>query len=284
MMSLLRPCPLSRQRAFGQVPSRYRQKISLRADATGLGTIAATLPIVAVGGVAAWKFALYGQLEYITASMLTNYVPKGEPGPRVIQLQGGTRELYYYPKSTVQVTVVGENVNKGLLEQAGLQAAVPTVAKQQSPANLGFASDGSVDAVVSLGAVAGMSEQQRAVFTTEALRVLRPGCPIIFVERIPGGLPIRFLGASSATLAESYLQGWKERNDAFELVQWDVALEGQDPHAVGVAVKSADYRAPLVSRRAEKAAEKAERERAEKDARKEKSRLPKKGFDKVAGQ
>jgi hypothetical protein len=31
------------------------------------------------------------------------------------------QELYYYPKSTVQVTVVGANINKGLLEQAGLQ-------------------------------------------------------------------------------------------------------------------------------------------------------------------
>ncbi|GLC40848.1 hypothetical protein PLESTB_000016200 [Pleodorina starrii] len=280
-MSLLHPCRCPRS-PFGRASAGSRRTLAVRADVSGLGAAAAALPVLAVGGVAAWKFTLYGQLEYITASMLTNYVPKGQPGPRVIQLQGGTRELYYYPKSTVQVTVVGENVNKGLMEQAGLQAAVPTVAKPQSPANLGFAADGSVDAVVSLGALAGMSEAQRGAFTAEALRVLKPGCPVVFVERIRGGLPIRFLGSSSSTLAESYLQGWQERKDAFELVQWDVALEGQDPHAVGIAVKAQEYRAPVVSRRAEKAAEKAERERAEKEMRKEKARLPKKGFEKVS--
>ncbi|GIL52380.1 hypothetical protein Vafri_8267, partial [Volvox africanus] len=281
-MSLLAPCRLARQAAFGRAHTKSRPELVVRAEAS-VGTIAATLPVIALGGVAAWRFALYGQLEYITAAMLTNYVPKGEPGPRVIQLQGGTRELYYYPKSTVQVTVVGENINKGLLEQAGLQAAVPTTVKTQSPANLGFAADTSVDAVVSVGAIAGMSESQRVAFATEALRVLKPGCPIIFVERLPGGLPIRFIGSSNSTLAESHLQGWKERREAFELVQWDVALEGQDPHAVGVAVKSADYRAPVFSRRAEKAAEKAQRERADKETRKEKARLPKKGFEKGGG-
>ena len=36
-----------------------------------------------------------------------------EPGPVVLQLGGGTRELYYYPKNTLQVTVVGDNVNLG---------------------------------------------------------------------------------------------------------------------------------------------------------------------------
>ncbi|KXZ56099.1 hypothetical protein GPECTOR_2g981 [Gonium pectorale] len=253
---------------------------ALAADGSTLTAAAAAVPLLAAGGVAAWKFANYGQLEYITASMLSNYVPKGDP--RVIQLQGGTRELYYYPKSTVQVTVVGEGVNKGLLEQAGMQAAVPTVARQQSPANLGFAADGSVDALVSLGALAGMSDAQRAAFAAEALRVLKPGCPIVFIERVPGGLPLRFIGSSSRTLAPSYLEGWKARMDAFELVQWDVALEGADPHAVGVAVKAAAYRPQAPgSSRAEKAAEKAERERLEKEVRKEKARLPKKGFEKT---
>jgi hypothetical protein len=34
-------------------------------------------------------------------------------GATVIQLGGGTRELYYYPKNTMTVINVGENVNKG---------------------------------------------------------------------------------------------------------------------------------------------------------------------------
>jgi hypothetical protein len=34
-------------------------------------------------------------------------------GATVIQLGGGTRELYYYPKNTMTVINVGANVNKG---------------------------------------------------------------------------------------------------------------------------------------------------------------------------
>jgi hypothetical protein len=46
--------------------------------------------------------------------MLSKYVPNGvSTGVRVIQLGGGTRELYYYPKDVVLVTNVGEKVNKG---------------------------------------------------------------------------------------------------------------------------------------------------------------------------
>ncbi len=89
--------------------------------------------------------------------------------------------------------------------------------------------------------------------------------------------------------AESLLNGWKARTNAFELVQWDVALEGQDPHAVGVAVKGQAYRpgagagASSEERRAEREAREA-RERAEREAKKEKARLKKdRGFDKTAG-
>eukprot|EP00878_Enallax_costatus_P021692 GHUV01022982.1.p1 GENE.GHUV01022982.1~~GHUV01022982.1.p1 ORF type:complete len:237 (+),score=40.12 GHUV01022982.1:867-1577(+) len=72
------------------------------------------LPIsAALAGIAALKFYLYSQLEYITASMLTKYVPKGGGGATVLQLGGGTRELYYYPKDTKLVTNVGEKINKG---------------------------------------------------------------------------------------------------------------------------------------------------------------------------
>lgn len=46
--------------------------------------------------------------------MLSKYVPSsGSTGARVIQLGGGTRELYYYPKDVVLVVNVGEKVNKG---------------------------------------------------------------------------------------------------------------------------------------------------------------------------
>lgn len=59
------------------------------------------------------RFYLYSQLEVITAKMLSKYVPSGGTGARILQLGGGTRELYYYPKDVVLVTNVGEKVNEG---------------------------------------------------------------------------------------------------------------------------------------------------------------------------
>lgn len=47
-----------------------------------------------------------------------------------------------------------------------------------------------------------------------------------------------------ACAGEAFLQKLQGRKDAFSDVQWDVALEGQDPHAVGIAVKSERYRPP----------------------------------------
>lgn len=57
----------------------------------------------------------------------------GGRGATVIQLGGGTRELYYYPKDTMTVINVGENVNKGksLVQYLpSLSIAAPTVVLQ----------------------------------------------------------------------------------------------------------------------------------------------------------
>ena len=60
----------------------------------------------------AWRAIVYGQLEFITAAMLGRHVPKLPS--KVIQLGGGSRELFYYPKDTQQVTIVGEAINAGM--------------------------------------------------------------------------------------------------------------------------------------------------------------------------
>uniref|UniRef100_A0A383VYG1 Methyltransferase type 11 domain-containing protein n=1 Tax=Tetradesmus obliquus TaxID=3088 RepID=A0A383VYG1_TETOB len=203
------------------------------------------LPGVAIlAGAAALKFYLYSQLEYITAAMLTKYVPQAGKGATVIQLGGGTRELYYYPKNTMTVINVGENVNKGLMEQAGVTAAVPTIVKQQPITDLSFQPDASVDAVVALGVISQLSAQQRQQCLEEAARVLKPGMPLVFVEPVlEGGSPLRGLVGVSAgkqALPSAELQALQE-SSAFSYSQFDVALQGQDPHAVGVAVKSENY-------------------------------------------
>jgi hypothetical protein len=48
------------------------------AEAAGISPAAVVLPLAAGAlGVAGLRFFLYSQLEYVTASMLTRYVPKG---------------------------------------------------------------------------------------------------------------------------------------------------------------------------------------------------------------
>lgn len=69
---------------------------------------------------AAGRVYAYSQLEFVVAAMLTNNVPKG--GGTVLQLGGGSRELYYYPRDLRALYVLGAAQAKGLLEQAGLQA------------------------------------------------------------------------------------------------------------------------------------------------------------------
>ena len=52
-------------------------------------------------------------------------------GARIIQIGGGARELYYYPKDSVLVTMLGENLKKGVRSDS---AACPLA---QAPATSG---------------------------------------------------------------------------------------------------------------------------------------------------
>lgn len=104
---------------------------------------------------------------------------------------GGTRELYYYPRGTELVHVVGADVNPGLMDQAGVQAAIGVIAKRQSPAELGFLPAASQDAVVCVRTLGGLSAVQLKAFLTQAVRVLKPGAPLVFIE--PGELGLASL-------------------------------------------------------------------------------------------
>ncbi|GAX85089.1 hypothetical protein CEUSTIGMA_g12509.t1 [Chlamydomonas eustigma] len=193
---------------------------------SSIALAAAALPL---SGGLLYLFYLYTQLEYITASMLSRHVPRTDKGANVIQVGGGSKELYYYPKNTMQVTIVGDGINKSLLEQAGMQASVPTLARPQSPSDLSFAATSSVDAVVCGRAASKMSQDTRRRFFTETARILKPGCPLIFIERD----------------SRSILKYFKENEIQWEQVEYDMALEQvKYAHVVGVAVKSKLYVPP----------------------------------------
>ena len=129
----------------------------------------------------------------------------------MLQLGGTVKELYYYPGDTVLVSVAARKLNRGLWEQAGMQAGVPVqtqqtdrlpgLAFQASPAlrlalvclqqrkgvRAPLQASESVDAVVSLGMLSGLAPHAQRQLAASVARVLKPGGVFLFVER--GGLP-----------------------------------------------------------------------------------------------
>eukprot|EP00884_Botryococcus_braunii_P005786 jgi/Botrbrau1/15208/Bobra.0149s0067.1 len=207
----------------------------------------ALLPYTALGAAtvgALWfaaKWTLKVQLDFVKASMLTNWVPKKEA--RVLQLGGGIGELFYYPKDTVLVTAVGEQVNTGWWERAGMQAAIPVRPVKGPLTKLSFLGGSSVDAVVSVDALRSVaSSGARQALLAEVARVLKPGCPFIFIERVGGeGLAAAVqsvLGTAGQVLVPEAL-GDLQKTKGLTEVEWDIALEGLDPHVLGVAKKGA---------------------------------------------
>lgn len=123
-----------------------------------------------------------------------------------------------------------------------MTAAVPTLVRQQPITDLRFQPPGSIDAVIALNVLSELEPQQLQQCLQEVSRVLKPGMPLVFIEPLAeGGSPLRGLigvsGGSKGGLSASQLEAWQQ-NPAFSYVQWDTALAGQDPRAVGVAVRS----------------------------------------------
>jgi SAM-dependent methyltransferase len=158
----------------------------------------------------------------------------------------------------------------GLMEQAGITAAVPTIVKQQSITDLRFQADASVDAVVALGVISQLNAQQRQQCLDEAARVLKPGMPLVFIEPVQeGGSPLRGLigvSAGKQALPSAELEALQQSR-AFSYSQFDVALQGQDPHAVGVAVKAENYQPSRRRSDSEDAAAKKSRTKPQKTAK-----------------
>lgn len=196
------------------------------------------LVVLSAGAAAAWRFAVYSRREYIVAATVGKYVPKG--GASVIQINGTTRDVYYYPKGTVSVKVVGSSVRPALMEQAGASAAVPVEARKQTPTDLSFQGTGTLDAVVAFNALKDVGSEAEQ-YLAEVTRVLKPGGPFIFFDRVEGeGLAAAaqlVVGNIFSRVDESALQQLRKCSGLVD-VTGDIVLKGQDPHAVGVAFKS----------------------------------------------
>jgi len=196
-----------------------------------------TLLVPPALGFVAWRTTIYGQLEYIKAAMLSNWVPKG--GSVVLLSGGGTRDLYYMPKDTVKVTFLGKELKAGLLENAGIQAGVPVEVIDARPDELGSQADSSVDAVIGYGCLRAGGRR----YLEEVARVLRPGRPFIFIDRVKAegwqSVTQPLLGGGGLKPELSDLEGLFDAVDRFDDVTCDLAIIG-DPHAVGVALLLGD--------------------------------------------
>ncbi len=190
------------------------------ADGGGLSPI---VPLVSIlGGFAIARAVVYWRVQFITASMIGRHVPPG--ARRVLEYGVGQgRNLYYYPKNTGMVVGVDPDAKEDLLIQVSVAAGVPFVAKAQPCEAPNNQPDGSVDAVITTGAL-GTSEDPAAI-VREAARALKPGAPLVFVEDMSFGKG----GVIDAV----------EALDDFERAEYDDGWATLPllPHAIGVAVK-----------------------------------------------
>ena len=190
------------------------------ADGGGFSPI---VPLVSIlGGFAIARAVVYWRVQFITASMIGRHVPPG--ARRVLEYGVGQgRNLYYYPKNTGMVVGVDPDAKEDLLIQVSVAAGVPFVAKAQPCEAPNNQPDGSVDAVITTGAL-GTSEDPAAI-VREAARALKPGAPLVFVEDMSFGKG----GVIDAV----------EALDDFERAEYDDGWATLPllPHAIGVAVK-----------------------------------------------
>lgn len=214
----------------------------LEVDTTTAATVVTGTSLL---GFAIVRTFVYFRMQYIIAAMLGRHVPRG--GSRILDL--GIREgrnLYYYPKDVIQVVVVAPSPNLQLLESQAVRAGVPIEVKSKSPDASGLPAN-SMDAVVSVYAMSELSDSQVASSLSEAVRVLKPGKPFIFVENVGAKATVlraaqgaletigRMMG--NKTCATRDLLPFLEKVEGLTDLQYDNLLDFQDPHLVGVAIK-----------------------------------------------
>lgn len=201
--------------------------------------------LIGVFSVCAVRAFIYFRLQYIIAAMLGRYVPRG--GCRVLDLsiyEG--RNLYYYPKDVTEVVTIADKRNYEVIKNQAIRAGVRVDIKLKSLNSLGLPSN-SMDAVVSVYSFRDVAADEAKVVLHEAVRVLKPGKPFIFVEsvvaewqlvRIPQLLiwnVLKFFKIQCHS-PQNTLQ-LLEEVEGLEKLEYEVILGFQDPHIVGLAMK-----------------------------------------------
>ncbi|KAF5826260.1 hypothetical protein DUNSADRAFT_3878 [Dunaliella salina] len=199
-------CYVGRRRAQARLPPPQAMELASVCEQSFQIPAAAAL-VLPVMGLAGYKLSLYSQKEVINARMLGNFIPEG--ARNIIQMNGSTRDIFYYPKSTIQIVVYGNNLKPGLFERAGMQAQIPTVSFKKPASSLDAVPSNSVDGIACLGGISETEAGSKKRVITEALRVLKTGAPFIFIEPLADGAsPLRPLFSGNGSKAIGmYLPG-----------------------------------------------------------------------------
>ncbi|MCO5573979.1 hypothetical protein L7F22_027757 [Adiantum nelumboides] len=229
----------SRDRAASSmfVASSFPEDIS---SSVALGTALAT--IVGFGGFRAF---VYFKLQYMIAAMLGNYVPRG--GSRVLDMDiHEGRNLYYYPSDVAVVVAVTEEKNREVIKNQAIRAGVPVDVKVKALNSLSLPSN-SMDAVVSVYSLCNLKEGDTKTVLREAIRLLKPGKPFIFVENVEAEgeflrscqllfySVLQLFGAQGAPPKD--ISRVLEEEQGLENLSYETVFGYQDPHIVGFAVK-----------------------------------------------
>lgn len=135
--------------------------------------------------------------------MLTRHVANAA---RVVMLGGSTKDVFYFPEGTINVTAVDPDLSISLFEQAGMTAGVPVSAvKATALAHLRSLPAASVESVVAINKLKGGREAEEVVI--EGYRVLKPGGTFVFINQVDGGAfaSLLRLGGRNSSAGDEYL-------------------------------------------------------------------------------
>ena len=223
-------------------------RMGTRCQASGIVEPSALDAIpIAIGalglGLGLLKVMAYSQLEVVRTAMLSRHVKQGSA--TVLQLGGTTRDLYYYPSGTLQITVNSPDISKGLFQQAGMTVGVPVEATSLPLVEcLAKTPSSSVDSVVSFEQFGGLcsTPSELKSITAEIARILKPGGTFIFYQRLANG-GFAQVGARAPGCPLNVGEIIAQSEDLWDFCEYDVAAASLDAHDVGVCVKSLDRNA-----------------------------------------
>ncbi|KAI5060106.1 hypothetical protein GOP47_0024526 [Adiantum capillus-veneris] len=227
------------------------------ASSVTLGTALAAL--IGFGGFRAF---VYFKIQYIIAALLGNHVPRG--GSKVLDMDiHEGRNLYYYPSDVAEVVAVTNEKNREVIKNQAVRAGVPVDIKVKALSSLSLPSN-SMDAVVSVYCLCNLKNGDTKTVLREAIRLLKPGKPFIFVENVQAEgeflrscqllfhRVLQLFGVQSAPPKE--LSKVLEEAQGIEKLSYETVFGYQDPHIVGLAVKQMEAMEGRSKKRANKKA------------------------------